>query len=346
MGALERPVRVGTPEAALLAEPVVAGALHHTAAGGAGPGVLLPRLSGGHPDHLLAGGGGPGHQRVVGVGDHHGLGVLEALAPLLGHHPGLGGAVELVAGEVEQGDRLGAGVAGDTGQVLLVDLDHAEAGLRAAGQGGGDAGRHVGAQGVGDHRAGGAQRLGDQTGGGGLAVGGADQHHVQVVGEGGEQIGVEPERDLAADHRAAASAGLAGHGGGHLAGGHRDLRACRQRGVACACGLRFGACHAQWFLLAAAPPGGRTTGRRAAGTGSAYRLRRPARLPGPRAACCDAPGAAVREVLTRGRGGRCTDGPFAVGDAWAGCGGSAHAPGRAARGPPGPGPVRFLVRMW
>ena len=35
------------------------------------------------------------------------FGAGQALAPLLGEHPGLGGAVELVAGEVEQRDRLG-----------------------------------------------------------------------------------------------------------------------------------------------------------------------------------------------------------------------------------------------
>ena len=120
-------VGVGTAEAALAAEPVVAGALHHTAAGRAGPGVVLPHLAGRHPHHVRRGGGGPHDQRVVGVGDHDGLGAGQALAPLLGQHPGLGGPVELVAGEVEQRDALGVGVAGDTGEVLLVDLDDAEA---------------------------------------------------------------------------------------------------------------------------------------------------------------------------------------------------------------------------
>src|SRR5690606_33921044 len=46
------PARRGAAEAALAAEPVVAGALHHTAAGRAGPGVVLPHLSGGDPDHV------------------------------------------------------------------------------------------------------------------------------------------------------------------------------------------------------------------------------------------------------------------------------------------------------
>src|SRR5690606_40634978 len=66
------PARGGAAEAALAAEPVVAGALHHTAAGRAGPGVVLPHLSGGDPDHVGGGGRGPYHQRVVGVGDDDG----------------------------------------------------------------------------------------------------------------------------------------------------------------------------------------------------------------------------------------------------------------------------------
>src|SRR5690606_5280004 len=134
--------------AALAAEPVVAGALHHTAAGRAGPGVVLPHLSGGDPDHVGGGGRGPYHQRVVGVGDDDGLGAGQPLAPVLREHPGLGGAVELVAGEVEQGDALRVGGLGDADEVLFVDLDDTEAGLRAGREGRGDAGRHVGAEGV------------------------------------------------------------------------------------------------------------------------------------------------------------------------------------------------------
>ena len=63
-------------------------------------------LAGRDPHHVRAGGGGPHDQRVVRVGDHDGLGAGQALAPVLGQHPGLGGAVELVAGEVEQRDGL------------------------------------------------------------------------------------------------------------------------------------------------------------------------------------------------------------------------------------------------
>ncbi len=275
-------MRLRAAEAAVLAEPVVAGALHHAAAGRAGPGVLLPRLTGGHPDHLPAGGGGPGHQRVVRVGDDHRVGVLEPLAPLLGHHPRLRGAVQLVPREVQQRYGLRAGVAGDPGEVLLVDLDHAELGVRAAGQRGGDAGGHVGAQRVGDHRAGRLERLGDQAGGGGLAVGRADQDHVEVLGEGREQVGVQPEGDLAADHRATATAGLLREGGGHPAGRHGELGAGGQRGVAYGRGFRIGAWHAQWFLLAAAPSGGFARTLRGRGRGPAYPLSRPAPLSGPR----------------------------------------------------------------
>ena len=232
-------------EAALAAEPVVAGALHHTAAGRAGPGVVLPHLAGGDPDHVGGGGGGPDDQRVVGVGDDDGLGTGEPLAPVLGEHPGLGGAVELVAGEVEQRDALRVGVPGDAGEVLLVDLDDAELGVRAARERRGDAGGHVGAERVGHDRARGAQGLRDQPGGRGLAVGRRDQDHVQVLGEPGEQVGVEFERHPAADHRSAAASGGARDRRDRLARRHGQLGPRRQR-------VRV-ACHRFSILLAYAP---------------------------------------------------------------------------------------------
>lgn len=63
----------------------------------------------------------------------------QALAPVLGEHAGFGGAVQLVAGEVEQRDALRVGRLGDADEVLLVDLDDPVAGVRAARESRGDA---------------------------------------------------------------------------------------------------------------------------------------------------------------------------------------------------------------
>lgn len=229
-------------EAALAAEPVVAGALHDAAAGRAGPGVVLPHLARGDPDHVGGGGGGPHHQRVVGVGDDHGLRTGQALAPRLGEHPGLGGAVQLVAGEVEQRDALRVGGLGDADEVLLVDLDDPVPGVRAARERRGDAGRHVGAERVGDDRTGRLECLGDEPGGGGLAVGRRDEGHVQVPGEPVEEVGVEFQRDPAADHRTAAAPRGARCRRDRLARGHGDLGPRRER-------VRV-ACHQFSILLA------------------------------------------------------------------------------------------------
>lgn len=232
--AAERPGGGGAAETALAAEPVVAGALHHAAARRARPGVVLPLLAGRHPHHVGGGGGGPHDERVVGVGDDDGLRAGEALAPLLGEHPGLGGAVELVAGEVEQRDHLGLGVPGHAGQVLLVHLDDAVLRLRPAGQRGGDARGHVRAERVGDDRAAGAQRLRDEAGRGGLAVGRRDQDDVQVLREPAQKVGVELQRHPAADHRSAAAARRARHRRCGPARRHGQLGARRQRlRVAC-----------------------------------------------------------------------------------------------------------------
>ncbi len=241
----ERPGRRRTPEPALTAEPVVTGALHHATARRAGPGVVLPHLPGRDPDHIRGRGRGPHHQRVVAVGDDDGLGAGQALPPVLGEHPGLGGTVELVTGEVQQGDALRAGVPGHTGQVLLVDLDDAELGVRAARQRGGDTGRHVGAERVRHDRARGAQRLRDEPGGRRLAVGGGHQDDVQVLGEPREQIGVEFQRDPATDHRPAAAPSGPRCRSDRLARGHGQLGPRRER-------VRV-ACHQFSILLAYAP---------------------------------------------------------------------------------------------
>ena len=104
----QRPAGRRAAEAALAAEPVVARALQHTAAGRAGPGVVLPLLARRRPTPRWGRRRRP--RRSAGRRRWRSMTAFDAgqaLAPVLGEHPGLGGAVELVAGEVEQRDGLG-----------------------------------------------------------------------------------------------------------------------------------------------------------------------------------------------------------------------------------------------
>ena len=94
------------------------------------------------------------------------------------HHPDLVGAVELVAGEIEQHHHRGLGGGQHPGQVDLVDLEHRQGGAAIAGQRGHVSGRHVRTGLVAHHlRPAGPQRHGEQPGRRRLAVGAAHQRH-------------------------------------------------------------------------------------------------------------------------------------------------------------------------
>ena len=205
-------------------------------------GPVLPRR-----DPHLAGEaqGGVDDERVVAVRDggaaalarFAGVGCLEFLAELApedGDPPGLVGAVQLVPADVEQRDGAGPDGPGHLRQPDLVDLERGGPVQRPAGQRVDHARRHVRAAGVAGDRPLHAERGGEHAGRGRLAVGPADAGGGAAGGDGRQHVGIDLQRDLAADHLAGAAAEPArGTGGGALGDqGQPGRRSGRRGGTA------------------------------------------------------------------------------------------------------------------
>ena len=157
--------------------PVILGAHDVPAGTRAGDGIAEPAGAGRDPNDILSVVGHGGHEHVVAVGDDEHVWVSlhgAAQSPLdlinLAH------AVELVAGEVEQNQRLRVQVLGYVGHVELVHLEYQVGGVLAGHECGDDAGIHVVTAVVGGYGVLGADCGGQHAGGGGLAVGAGNEH--------------------------------------------------------------------------------------------------------------------------------------------------------------------------
>ena len=148
------------------------------------------------------------HQHVVAVGDHHGVGMpSQSRAQRPFDRVDLADAVQLVARQVQQHDHPRIHRVGHVRHMHFVHFERGQPGIACDCQRSDQAGVHIGALGVGGHRAERAQRSGGHPRGGRLAVGAGDEHRAPVLAQLAQQRAVQRHRDQAADHRAGSTAG-------------------------------------------------------------------------------------------------------------------------------------------
>ncbi len=175
---------------------------------GARDGVAGPAGARGDPHDLLRVVRHRGNQHVVTVRDNRQILVrVDGRRGLPFDGVDLAYAVQLIARQVQQHQRLRVHRVEDVGHVQLVDLQGGQRGVPVRGQGGDDAGVHVRAVGLGGHvtaqHGQGGRR---HPGGGGLAVGAGDHHGAAPLGEMGHEVRFDLQRYEAADHRTLTSA--------------------------------------------------------------------------------------------------------------------------------------------
>ena len=119
----------------------------------------------------------------------------------------LADAVQLVAGQIQEHEAVGAESARDPRNVEFVALEDDVARIPPAEQRGDDAGVHVVAALVGDHVEPGPERGDEHAGGGGFTVGTGDQGDGTAFTEPLHDRGIDGAGDETADHAACTAPG-------------------------------------------------------------------------------------------------------------------------------------------
>ena len=198
------PARLGPLLAARLAPPALAVALERDDAVTADRTVLRPLVTPGDPDHLRRAARRPGDDRIVGVG-HHGerpVDRLQRLPPVTRERLVAHASLEVVAAQVEESDRLRPRRPRDRPEVGLVGLEHGVRRLARSLQRDDEARSHVRAVLVVGGGTQAAHRRGEERGRRALAVAARDERGRAPPCQEPQGIGVELERDRAADDTA------------------------------------------------------------------------------------------------------------------------------------------------
>ena len=198
--------------------------------------VLDPEVDDAGSAFTVGGAAEVGHQRVVGVEDHHARPpwLLREPCPIVGQPIQLAVAVELVAEQVAEHEGVRSQLLHHRRDPGLVDLEQAQlepstGPPRALQQGGGDSARHVGAgavvRGV---DAGLSQHARDHAGGGRLSVGRAHDHGpaLEATAKLLERPGGKSQQQL--PRQAGASSAPADPGEAADGSGERELEAQHQ----------------------------------------------------------------------------------------------------------------------